>query len=93
MHWVNVAILLCVGNMVGWLVAIYVKGSERYLLGHILVSTLGAFIAGYLSLIIAPQYGASAMLPAGYVGAGILLYLVRFKKWRGQKETPDKSDP
>ena len=82
MHWVNVAIILCIGNFISWMVAMYVKDAVSGLIGHVIFSTLGAFIGGYLSLLIFPQYGTAAMIPAAFVGSGLLLYLVRFRKWK-----------
>ncbi len=86
MHWINVAIILSVGNFVAWMVALYVKDAVRGLIGHVIFSTLGAFIGGYLSLLIYPRYGVVAMLPAALVGSLLVLYLVRFRKWNWQKK-------
>ena len=55
MHMVNVAIILSIGNCVAWIAALYVKDAERGLIGHVIVSTVGAFIAGYLALTFASQ--------------------------------------
>ncbi|MBC8267790.1 MAG: hypothetical protein H8E36_03490 [Rhodospirillaceae bacterium] len=88
MHWVNVAIILCIGNFIAWMVALYVKDAVSGLLGHVIFSTLGAFIAGYLSLLVLPNYGTAGMIPAAFTGGGLLLYLVRFRKWNWQKESP-----
>ncbi len=81
MHAVNVVIILCIGNIVAWVVGIYVKGAMPGLMGHVAVSTIGAFIAGYLTLEFGPEFGAVGMIPPAFIGAGLLLYLVRFKKW------------
>ena len=43
---------------------------------------IGAFIAGYLALTIASQYGVPGMMIAAFIGSPFLLYLVRFRKWR-----------
>ncbi len=86
MHWVNVAIILCVGNFVAWMVAMYVADAVSGLLGHLLISTVGAFIGGYLTLEIVPKYGAAGMIPGALVGSVLLLYFVRFKKWSWQKK-------
>lgn len=89
MHWFNVAIILCVGNFVAWMVAIYVPNSVSGLLGHLVVSTIGAFITGFLTLEIFPKYGTAGMIPGAFVGSVLLLYFVRFKKWSWQKKTPE----
>jgi hypothetical protein len=38
MHWVNVAIILCIGNFIAWIIAMYVKDAVSGLIGHVLVS-------------------------------------------------------
>ncbi|NQU57743.1 MAG: GlsB/YeaQ/YmgE family stress response membrane protein [Rhodospirillales bacterium] len=92
MHWVNVAIILCVGNFVAWMAAMYVSNAVSGLLGHLVVSTIGAFIGGYLTLEIIPKYGTAGMIPGALVGSILLLYFVRFKKWRLRKKTPEISN-
>ena len=81
MHMVNVAIILSIGNCVAWIAALYVKDAERGLIGHVIVSTIGAFIAGYLALTFASQYGVPGMMIAAFIGSPLLLYFVRFRKW------------
>ncbi len=81
MQTVNVAILLSIGNFIGWIAALYVKNAERGLIGHVIVSTIGAFIAGYLALTFASQYGVPGMMIAAFIGSALLLYFVRFRKW------------
>lgn len=85
MNWVYVAIILSIGNFIAWIVAIYVKDAVKGLLGHVLCSTLGAFIGGYLSLYFFPKYGAAALILIAFIGGGLLLYLVRFRKWNWWK--------
>ena len=85
MNWAYVAIILSVGNFVAWMVAIYVPSSVRGLLGHVLASTLGAFVGGYAALATVPHHGVVGLLPASLVGSVVVLYLIRFRKWRWQK--------
>ena len=82
MNWVHAAILLSVGNFVAWMVAIYVKDAASGLVGHVVVSILGAFVGGYLSLSLAPDHGVLGMMIAAFIGSPLLLYVVRFKKRR-----------
>ena len=81
MHMANVAIILSIGNCVAWVVALYVKDAERGLIGHVVVSTIGSFIAGCLALKFVSQYGVPGMMIAAFIGSSLLLYLVRFRKW------------
>ena len=92
MHWINVAIILCIGNFWGWMVAMYAKDAVSGLLGHVVTSTIGAFIVGYLTLVFFPKYGTAVMLPAAFIGSGLVLYLVRFRKWGWQKKASKISD-
>ena len=81
MHMVNVAIILSIGNCVAWVAALYVKDAERGLIGHVIISTFGSFIAGSVALKFASQYGVLGMMIAAFIGSSLLLYLVRFRKW------------
>ena len=85
MHWVNVAIILCIGDFIAWIIAMYVKDAVSGLIGHVLVSALGAFIACYVALLIFPKYGTPAMIPAAFVSGVRLVYLLRFRKWNWRK--------
>jgi uncharacterized membrane protein YeaQ/YmgE (transglycosylase-associated protein family) len=75
-------IILSIGNVVGWLAAMYVKNALPGLMGHIVISTIGAFIAGYLSLRIFPQFDILGMIISAFLGAVLLLIAVRFRSWR-----------
>ena len=86
MHLVHVAIILAIGNFVAWIVALYVKDAVSGLIGHVIASTIGGFIGGYLGLIFIPQLGVVGLMLGGFIGSGLLLYLVRFKKWGGHKK-------
>jgi len=81
-------IILSIGNVVGWLAAMYVKDALSGLIGHIVISTIGAFIAGYLSLRIFPEFDKFGMIVGAFIGAVLLLFIVRFRNWHW----PRKSD-
>ena len=91
MNWVYVAIILSIGNFIAWMVAIYAKDAAKGLIGHVICSTLGAFIGGYISLYFFPKHGAAVMIPLAFIGGGLLLYLMRFRKWNllGKNVRPD----
>ncbi len=78
----SIVIIISVGNFVAWIAAIYVKDAARGLIGHVVVATTGAFFAGYLALWLLPDLYAVGMIIGAFVGAVVLLYFVRFKKWR-----------
>ncbi len=88
MYPVDVVIILSIGNIVAWMVGIYVKNAMSGLMGHVVISNIGAFIAGYLTLKFTPELGVVGMIPAAFVGAGLLLYLVRFRKWGRHRKDP-----
>jgi uncharacterized membrane protein YeaQ/YmgE (transglycosylase-associated protein family) len=82
MHPVSMMIILSIGNVVGWLAAMYVKDALPGLMGHIVISTIGAYIAGYWSLRIFPEFDILGMIISAFLGAAFLLFAVRFRKWR-----------
>jgi uncharacterized membrane protein YeaQ/YmgE (transglycosylase-associated protein family) len=75
-------IIISIGNVVGWLAAMYVKNALPGLLGHVVISTIGAFIGGCLSLRILGESNKFAMIINAFIGAALLLYIVRFRTWR-----------
>ena len=93
MHLVNIAIILGIGNFVAWMAALYVKNAMYGLIGHVIISTLGAFTGGQLSLSVFPQYGVVGMISAGFLGSGLYLYLVRFKTWSWQRKDIPEPEP
>ena len=48
-------IMISIGNVVAWLAAIYVKDALPGLIGNLVISTTGAFVAGYLCLRFLPE--------------------------------------
>ena len=82
MHAVDIFILIAIGQVVGWLATIYAENDHRRLAGHLIVTTIGAFIGGYVSRRIISEYSAFSMILSAFTVAGILLYLVRYEKWR-----------
>jgi uncharacterized membrane protein YeaQ/YmgE (transglycosylase-associated protein family) len=82
MHVVDMFILLSIGQVVGWLATMYAENDHRRLAGHLIVTTTGAFIGGYLSLRFISEYSKYGMIFSAFIVAGLLLYLVRYRKWR-----------
>ena len=82
MHVVDMFIMISIGQVVAWPVSIYGKGQGRRLFGDAIVTTIGAFIGGYLSLTLVSEYSKFSMIFVAFLGAGLLLYLVRYRKWR-----------
>ena len=80
MTWFHVAIILGIGNFVAWMVAMYVKDAVRGLFGHLITSTVGAFIGGWLMLTFVPQAAVWGIMLGGFIVSGVLLYAVRFRK-------------
>ena len=78
----SVVIILGIGNIVAWLAALYVKGAARGLIGHVVVATTGAFIAGYLALWLFPNLYALGMMAGAVMGAVFMLYFVRLRTRR-----------
>ena len=82
MHVVDQFILFSIGQVVAWMVTLYADKSGRRLLGHAFVATIGSFLGGYLSLRFNSEADKYGMIIAGFLGAGLLLYLLRYRKWR-----------
>jgi len=82
MHDLDKFIMVAIGQVVGWMATIYTEKDHRRLAGHLVVTTIGALIGGYLSLTLISESNKFSMIFAGFMGAGLLLYLVRYRKWR-----------
>ncbi len=101
MHAVDMFILISIGQVVGWLAAIYIDGDFRPLLGHLAITTTGAFSGGYLSLNLISEFSKFNMIFSAFFVACLLLYIARFRKWsyewnsdtkRHSKRVIDRSD-
>ena len=73
-------IFLSIGNVVGWLAGMYWKNALPGLIGHVVVSTIGAFVAGFLMLRFIQYITGLGVIAGAFVGAALLLYFVRLKK-------------
>jgi len=82
MQVIDMFIFFAIGHVVAWPVAMYVDNDLLRGVGHLIVATIGAFVAGYLSLRFYSETEKFGMIFAAFFGAGLLLYLVRFRKWR-----------
>ena len=92
----SVVIIFSIGNIVAWLAALYVKDAERGLIGHVVVATTGAFIAGFLTRWLFPTLYTFGMMIGAFLGAVFLLYFVRFRTWRlkdSARPYIEKQDP
>jgi len=69
-----------IGKMVGWLAAMYVKGALPGLIGHIVVSTVGATGTGYLILSLVPNPNGLGVVGGALLGAATLLYVTRLRR-------------
>ncbi len=81
MHVVDMFIMISIGQVVAWPVTMYVDNDPRRLGVHAIVTTIGAFIGGYLSRKLISEYSSFSMIICAFFVAGLLLYLVRFRKW------------
>ena len=70
--------MLIVGGVAGWLAGLALKGSRFGLMGDIFLGIVGAFIARFLL----PAFGsgAIAVIINAFIGACIVIFLVRFIK-------------
>ncbi len=90
----SIVIILSIGNIVAWLAALYVRDAARGLIGHLIVATTGAFVAGYLALWLFPDLYAFGMMTGAFLGAVLLLYFVRLRTWRLKEAArPSRVEP
>ena len=82
MHVVDMFILISIGQVVAWLVTLYSAQAGRRLFGDAIVTTVGAFTGGYLSLRLISEFSKFSMIFSAFIVAGLLLYLARYRKWR-----------
>lgn len=82
MHVVDMFIMIAIGQVVGWVVTLYLESDHRRLGLHLIVTTIGAFLGGYVSLWFISEFSKFSLIFGGFFGAGLLLYLVRFRRWR-----------
>ena len=80
MHVVDIFILISIGQVVGWVATMYMENDHRRLGGHLIVTTIGAFIGGYLSLWLISEYSKFSMIFSAFVVAFLLLITLRFRK-------------
>ncbi len=60
----------------------YAEDDHRRLGVHLIVTTIGAFMGGYLSLRLISEFSKFSMILSAFIVAGLLLYLIRYRKWR-----------
>ncbi len=82
MHPIDIILLFSIANVVAWPVSLYVENDLIRIVGHMLASMLGAFVVGFLALKLFPESSKFVMIFGGFIGAGLFLYLLRFRKWR-----------
>ena len=80
MHPVDMFILISIGQVVGWLAALYVEKDLRRCFVHFIVTTIGAFIGGYLSLRLISEYSKFSMILSAFFVAILLLATLRFRR-------------
>ena len=76
---INIICWLVVGAVAGYLAGVVMKGRGFGLVGDIVVGLIGAVIGGLLfGLITASEYGLIGSIVIAFLGACILIAVVRF---------------
>jgi uncharacterized membrane protein YeaQ/YmgE (transglycosylase-associated protein family) len=76
---INVLCWLVVGGIAGWLAGVVMKGKGFGLIGDIIVGLVGAVVGGFLfGLLTTNEYGLIGSTAIAFVGACILIGIVRF---------------
>jgi len=77
----NLVIFLLVGVAAGWLAGRIMKGGGFGLFGDMIVGVIGAFLGGWLfGLLGISAGGLLGLLVTAFVGAVVLLFLLRLVK-------------
>jgi len=77
----NLVIFLLVGVAAGWLAGRIMKGGGFGLFGDMVVGVIGAFLGGWLfGLLGISAGGLLGLLVTAFVGAVVLLFLLRLVK-------------
>lgn len=77
----NLVIFLLVGIAAGWLAGRVMKGGGFGLFGDMIVGVIGAFLGGWLfGLLGISAGGLLGLLVTAFVGAVVLLFLIRLVK-------------
>lgn len=77
----NLVIFLLVGVAAGWLAGRIMKGGGFGLFGDMIVGVIGAFLGGWLfGLLGISAGGLLGLLVTAFVGAVVLLFLIRLVK-------------
>jgi len=72
---------LLIGLIAGWLAGIVMKGSGYGVIGDIVIGIIGALIGGHvLGWLGVPTYGLAGSLLTAFLGAIILIFIVRLIK-------------
>ena len=88
----NILAWIIVGGVAGWLASLVVRGSGLGILGDIIVGIIGAFIGGFvISLLLPGTFAFTGFnfgsLVIAFIGAVILLFIVRLVRGRGATTT------
>ncbi|HEY7686127.1 MAG TPA: GlsB/YeaQ/YmgE family stress response membrane protein [Gemmatimonadales bacterium] len=77
----NLVIFLLIGIAAGWLAGRIMKGGGFGLFGDMIVGVIGAFLGGWLfGLLGISAGGLLGLLVTAFVGAVVLLFLIRLVK-------------
>lgn len=77
----NLVIFLLIGVAAGWLAGRVMKGGGFGLFGDMIVGVIGSFLGGWLfGLLGISAGGLLGLLVTAFVGAVVLLYLIRLVK-------------
>ena len=79
----NLVVFLLIGVAAGWLAGRVMKGGGFGLFGDMIVGVIGAFLGGWLfGLLGISAGGLLGMLVTAFVGAVVLLFLIRLVRRR-----------
>ncbi len=80
MHPLDPILLIAIANVVAWPVTLYLEDDHRRVVGHLATCLVGAFTVGLLAQWMFPETFKLSLMIGAFIGAGGLLFLVRFRK-------------
>ena len=76
MELVGLVLMMCIGNVAGWLTFMYMKGGGVGLIQGVVLGMIGAFAGGIVSAKLLPQFGVVSLMIGAALGAILLILLV-----------------
>ncbi|PIW27393.1 MAG: hypothetical protein COW30_10480 [Rhodospirillales bacterium CG15_BIG_FIL_POST_REV_8_21_14_020_66_15] len=71
----SLMVVISIGNVVAWVVAIYTRNGVHALLKNVVLCSTGAIAASWLAAALIPEFQAVGMILSAFAGAVAALFL------------------